>query len=91
MCAFFVCDLLGFRTHEFPAKSEKKPGHLLLTKDRTLNSLFITTRDALNKNRLFSGGEILHATDKDAAQCISCIPIKPKDMIRIKCDMFFCD
>ena len=29
----FICALLGFRARKFPAKSEKKPGHLLLTAD----------------------------------------------------------
>ena len=32
MFACFVCDLLGFRAREFPAKYEKKPGHLSLAK-----------------------------------------------------------
>ena len=34
MFACFVCALLSFRAHEFPAKSEKNPGHLSLTKGR---------------------------------------------------------
>ena len=32
MFARFVCALLGFRAREFPEKSEKTPGNLLLTK-----------------------------------------------------------
>ena len=31
MFARFVCDLLGFCAHKFPAKPEKKPGRLSLT------------------------------------------------------------
>ena len=40
---------------------------------------------------MFTYGEFLYATIKDAAQCISYIPIKPKNMINIKCTLWFCD
>ena len=36
MLTRFVCALLGFCVHEFPTKSEKKPGHLLLTEGCTI-------------------------------------------------------
>ena len=55
----------------------------------TRNSLFSTTSDAHYKDKVLTYGEILHATIKDAAQCINCIPIKPKNTIHIKCDYFF--
>ena len=40
---------------------------------------------------MFPDGEFLHATIKDAAQCIPCLPIKPKNMIHINCALGFCD
>ena len=40
---------------------------------------------------MFPDGECLHATIKYAAQCITCIHIKPRNMIHIKCDLGFCD
>ena len=57
----------------------------------TRNSLFSTTSSEHNKYTLFQDGEYLHATIKDAAQCITCIPIKPKNIIEIKCTLGFCD
>ena len=53
--------------------------------------LFSTTSAAIYKDKLFQDGKWLHATIKDAAQCITCIPIKQKNMINIKCDFSFCD
>ena len=35
---------------------------------------------------MFPDGEFLYATIKDAAQCINCLPIQPKNMVNIKCD-----
>ena len=43
------------------------------------------------KDKLFSYGEILHATIKDSSQCITGLPIKEKKMIHIKCALVFCD
>ena len=39
---------------------------------------------------MFPHGECLHATIKYAAQCITCIHIKPRNIIHIKCDVGFC-
>ena len=36
-------------------------------------------------------GECLHATIKDTAQCITCLPIKSKNITNIKCALGFCD
>ena len=45
MFARFVCALLGFRAREFPAKSEKNPGHLSLTEGRVRQDVhYIRTR-----------------------------------------------
>ena len=39
---------------------------------------------------MFPDGEYLHATIKDTDQCIiTCLPIKPNNMINIKCDLGF--
>ena len=40
---------------------------------------------------MFSDSECLHVTIKDADQCISCTYIKPENIIKIKCDLGFCD
>ena len=53
------------------------------------NSLFSTTRDVNYKDKVFPFGECLHATRKDVAHCITCITIKQKNIIHIKCDLFF--
>ena len=39
---------------------------------------------------MFPDGEFLHDTIKDAAQCITYLPIKPNNMININCDLCFC-
>ena len=57
----------------------------------TQNSLFSTTSDSYYNNKVFIDGECLHATIKDAAQCITCLPIKANNIINIKCDLGFCD
>ena len=57
----------------------------------TCNSLFRTKIAAHYKGDFFLGGGCLHATIKDVAQCITCLPIKRKNMIHIKCDLGFCD
>ena len=57
----------------------------------TCNSLFSTTSAAHYKNKVFPDGECLHDTIKDADQCITCISIKPNNMILIKCALYFCD
>ena len=55
------------------------------------NSIFSTKCDAYYKDKIFLSCECLHATIKDAPQCISCLPIKPNNMLYIKCDLSFCD
>ena len=40
---------------------------------------------------MFPYGEYLHETIKHASRCISCSPIKPKNIIHIKSDLVFCD
>ena len=40
---------------------------------------------------MFPYSNCLHATIKYAAQCITYLPIKPKNMICITCDLGFCD
>ena len=42
----------------------------------THNSLFCTTSAALEEDRLFTDDDFSHAKIKDAAQCITCFPIK---------------
>ena len=56
----------------------------------THNIAYITTKDSHNKDKVFPDGENLHATIKNAAQCISCTPIKPKNIINIKFALGFC-
>ena len=56
----------------------------------TRNSLFSTTSYARYKHIMFLDGECLHAYIKYAAHYITCLPIKPKNMIHIKCDLGFC-
>ena len=53
------------------------------------NISFSNTRGANNKDAVFPDGECLHATIKDAAKCITYIPVKPNNMINIKCDFGF--
>ena len=55
----------------------------------TRNILFSTTSGAYYKDNMFTDGECLHATIKDATQCITCLPIKPKNMTNIKRDFGF--
>ena len=55
----------------------------------TRNSLFSSTSAAHWKAIVFIYGECLHDTIKYSAQCITCIPIKPNNMIHIKCDLGF--
>ena len=57
----------------------------------TSNSEFITKSAVYYKEKLFTDGECLHANIKDAAQCISCTPIKLKNSINMKCVLGFCD
>ena len=40
---------------------------------------------------MFLYSECLHAVIKDAAQYITCLPIKPNNIIHIKCALAFCD
>ena len=55
------------------------------------NSLFNKKTDTHYKDVVFPDGECLHATIQDAAQCITCLPIKPNNIIHIKCALGFCD
>ena len=50
------------------------------------NSLFSTKSSAHYKDKVFPDSEFLDATIKDAYRCITCITIKPNNMIHIKCD-----
>ena len=54
----------------------------------THNSLFSTTSAAHYKDKLFPGGEFLYATVKYATQCTACLPIKPENIINIKCAFY---
>ena len=58
----------------------------------TCNISYSTTSATHYKEKLFSDGRFLHATIKDADQCISCTPIKPNNFIHIKCGLgfFYC-
>ena len=58
---------------------------------QTCNSLFITKSADNYKDKVFRYGKCLHATINNEVQCITCIPIKPKNIIQIKCDLYFCD
>ena len=55
----------------------------------TRNILFSSTSAAHYKDKLFPYGEYLHATMKDSAQCITCLPIKPNNMIIINFSLVF--
>ena len=57
----------------------------------TCNSLFSNTSATHHKDKMFPGGECLHATIKYADNCITCILIKPNNIIHIKCASGFCD
>ena len=59
--------------------------------EKTQNSAYSTTSATHYKEKLFSDGEFLHVTIKDAAQYIYCNIIKPKNIIHIKCALGFCD
>ena len=56
----------------------------------TCNSLFSATSAAYYKEKVFPYGECLQDTTKDAADCITCYPIKPKNMINMNCALGFC-
>ena len=57
----------------------------------TRNILFSTTCYAHYKDKNFPCDECLHAIIKDSAQWIAYLPIKPKNVIHIKCALGFCD
>ena len=57
----------------------------------TRNSLFSTTSAAHYKDKLFLYGEFLYSTIKYYDWCITCLPIKPNNIIHIKCALCFCD
>ena len=76
-------DLNGFITR--PAKYLQQKYFWIHTR----NCLFITTIDAHYKDIVFLYGEYLHATIKNSAQCITFLPIKPNNMIHIKCALSF--
>ena len=54
------------------------------------NSLFSTKNTAHYKGVVFPGVECLYANIKDDAWCITCLLIKPKNMIHIKGALVFC-
>ena len=53
------------------------------------NSLFSTKIAAYYKDKVLPDSEFLHATIKYSAKYITCFPIKPNNMIHIKCDLGF--
>ena len=55
------------------------------------NSLFSTTSASYYKYNMLTYGEFLYANIKDADQCITCLHIKPNNMVHIKCALGFCD
>ena len=55
----------------------------------TYNSLFIITSAANYKEKVFPDGECFYDKIKDADQCITCLPIKPKNMINFRCAFLF--
>ena len=55
------------------------------------SSLFSTTSSAYCKDKEFPGGECLHSNIKYSDQCIIYLPIKPMNMIHIKCALVFFD
>ena len=57
----------------------------------TFISIFYTTGDSHYKEKVFPDGQLLHVTIKDAAQCISCTPIKPNNIIYMKWALGFFD
>ena len=57
----------------------------------TRNSLYSTISAAQLKDKVFPDGECLHANIKDAAQSITCNPIKPNNIIHMKRALVFCD
>ena len=56
----------------------------------TQNSVFITKSAEHYKDIVFTYGNWLHATIKDADQCITCLLMKPNNMIHIKYALGFC-
>ena len=62
----------------------------LISADRKRrSSLFNTTSSAYFKDKEFPGGECLHFNIKYSDQCIIYLPIKPMNMIHIKCALVF--
>ena len=55
----------------------------------TNNILFSNTSAENYKHTVLTDVEHLHATTRDYAHCITSIPINPKHMIHIKCDLIF--
>ena len=56
----------------------------------TRNSIFITRIDAHYKYIVLPDGKCLCGTIKDAAQYITFLNIKLKNMVHIKCNLVFC-
>ena len=57
----------------------------------TLNSAYSTTKAEYYKQKRFLDSENLHATIKYSGQWIFCTPVKPNNIINIKCALVFCD
>ena len=55
----------------------------------TYNILFSTTSAANYKDKVFTYVECLHDTIKYAAHFITCLHVKPNNIIHIKCDLGF--
>ena len=56
----------------------------------TQKSTFSTKSAEKYKEKVFINGECLHATIKDAAKCILCTTVKPKNIIHMNRDLGFC-
>ena len=74
-----------FRTNIVTYLQQKSVGR------HTHNSVYSTTSDPHYKNKVFPGVECLHATVKDADQCILYTPIKPNIIIHMECALGFCN
>ena len=53
--------------------------------------LFITKIAAHYKDNVFPDDEFLHDNINDSAQCITCLTIKPRNIIHINPALGFCD
>ena len=57
----------------------------------THNIAYSNTRVLYYNDKVFPVGECLHDTNKDVYKSSVCYPIKPKNIIHMKCDLLFFD